>query len=180
MGWRDTIEIIDGVEVVTKTAKEKKKESDKKYKEANKDKIKAANKKYVEANKDKIKEYYKSNKEKIKEYNKQYNEVNKDRIKEYKEANKDKIKEYKQSPQGKKVASISEWKRRGVKHDNFDELYTIYLNCTNCMVCDKKFKNTRDRCLDHSHETGLYRNVLCQSCNNRDHWKKVIEQQQKE
>jgi hypothetical protein len=54
------------------------KESNKKYKEANKDKEKA----YREANKDKRKAYIETNKEHIAKKNKEYKEANKDRAKE--------------------------------------------------------------------------------------------------
>ena len=158
--------------------KEKLRETSKKYREENKDKIKAKGKAYHDLNKEKIKEYREANKEKITKQRKKHREENIERLLEqsntYRKNNLEKIKEYNQSPQGIKSRVIRRWKFSGVLHDNFDELYTIYLNCTNCMVCDKKFKNTRDRHLDHSHETGLYRNVLCCSCNNRDYWKKVL------
>ena len=159
MGFSDKIVCVGdffGIELfVLKTGKERNAE----YREENKEKFNNRDKKYREENKEK---------------NKLYREKNKEKLKKYREDNKEKIKEYNQSPQGKKTKILSSWKCAGVLHDNFDELYTIYLNCTNCMVCDKEFKNTKDRHLDHSHETGLYRNVLCCACNTRDNWIKVL------
>ena len=101
--------------------------------------------------------------EKRKEYMKEYKR-NKEYMKEYN-------KKYKQSENGKKSNSISLWKRRGIIHDNFDELYELYLNTTECMVCKKVFNDNFDRCLDHDHETGEYRQILCRYCNNQDNWK---------
>jgi hypothetical protein len=84
--------------------KETRKESDKKYKDANKEKIKQTNKKYRDENKDKIKkyrdehkEYYKKYRDEHKEYYKKYYKENEDKIKEKNkinyEKNEDKIKE---------------------------------------------------------------------------------------
>ena len=110
-----------------------------------------------------MKEYRQKNKEKIRQKVKEYKQKNKDNIKQYN-------KEYRQTENGKKTNRISEWKKYGVIHDNFDELYKLYLNTTECMVCKKTFKNTKDRCLDHDHETGEYRQILCRYCNNQDNW----------
>ena len=81
--------------------KEKIKEKNKQYYEANKEANKEKRKKYYEANKETYKErakqYYEANIEKKKEYSKEYRQANKENIKEnskqYKEANKEKIKE---------------------------------------------------------------------------------------
>jgi hypothetical protein len=138
-------------------------------------------KEYNEKNKEKIKEqrkeYREANKEKIKEYNKEYYHVNQDKFKEYKELHREKIKEqqkeydkeYRQTEVGKKSHRISRWKRWGVKHEDFNALYEYYLNCKNCEECnielqEGNFGNNK-RCLDHDHQTGLFRNVLCNSCN---------------
>jgi hypothetical protein len=78
--------------------KEKKKRANNAYRESNKDKLKAQYKAYREANKDKIKAQYKAyreaNKDKIKARLKAYHEANKDKAKAYKEANKSKTNAY--------------------------------------------------------------------------------------
>ena len=64
-----------------------------------------------------------------------------------------------------KYITISTWKTRGVVYDDFDNLYATYINTMNCNHCSKEFKNTRDRHLDHCHETGAFRMIVCQKCN---------------
>jgi len=116
--------------------------------------------------------------EERKEYNKQYRIKNKERTKEYLLKNKEYIteqkKEYQQTPNGVKSSSIRRWKYRGVIHEDFDKLYELYINTEECNVCHNSFKSTIDRCLDHSHITGEFRQILCQKCNNRDSWKNKI------
>ena len=90
----------------------------------------------------------------------------KEYMKEYRLKNKEKIKEYNQSPVGKKRCKIARWKHQGlIIDDNIDELYERYINSTNCELCNKEYKNTKDRHLDHCHTTGLFRNIVCCSCN---------------
>ena len=122
------------------------------------------------------KEYYKkwreANKEKIKEHNKKYKEKNKEKTKEYTDKNKEKKKEYDKvyykTEAGKKLHRIQNWKSRGVISDDYNSLYEYYLNCKNCEECNVELvecKKSNSRCLDHNHKTGLFRNVLCNSCN---------------
>ena len=93
--------------------------------------------------------------------------------KRYREKNKEKIKErdteYWKSPAGLKIHRIYKWKSRGVKSDNFDELYEYYLNCNNCEECNVALTNDEvcitKKVLDHNHITGKFRNILCHKCN---------------
>jgi hypothetical protein len=63
---------------------------------------------------------------------------------------------------------IYKWKSRGVIYDDFDELYEIYMNTMNCQNCTKPFITSQNRCLDHNHDTGMFRKIICQGCNVRD------------
>ena len=143
-----------------------------------KEEVAVYKKQYREQNKEKIaeyrKKYYEENKEKLAEQNKKYYYENKEKLaewqKEYREDNKEKRKEYNQTETGKKKNRISNWKRKGVISDDFDALYKYFINCKNCEECnieltEDRYNTATTRCLDHSHETGLFRNVLCQSCN---------------
>ena len=134
--------------------KANKKASSKKWSDNNKDKKKAYNKKYRD-----------NNIEKIKERNKAYSQEHKEEIKEYQE-------EYKQTPKGKRSERISNWKHRGMIEpeggwEAFAEMVEKTKNCGECgveLTIDRHITSTT-RCVDHSHITGLFRNVLCHSCN---------------
>ena len=109
-----------------------------------------------------MREYYKKNKEKILQNQKIYD------AKHLEER-----KEYRKSESGKKSKIVSTWKGYGVKCDDFDKLYELYINTKNCDVCKKDFKDSFDRCLDHCHNTCEFRQILCRSCNNNDHWQLI-------
>ena len=112
------------------------------------------------------------NKEKKKENEKKYREENKEKIKEYGknyyEENKEKRKEYNSTEIAIKSSRISNWKRYGMKCEDWESLYEIYIYTWNCEYCGNPFKNTQDRNLDHNHETGEIRGVLCRECNFND------------
>ena len=128
--------------------------------------------------KERKKEYDRQYYKEKKEYFKQYNLKNKERKAKYYEDNKEQRaeyqQEYRQTPNGKKIGCINNWKCKGVIHEDFDKLYSLYINTKECNVCHKVFKSTTDRHLDHSHITGEYRNVLCNSCNTHDNWRNKI------
>ena len=135
-----------------------------------------------------LKQYQLDNKEKIKEYLKQYQLDNKEKIKEYKRLrylknkekldenqkqynidNKEKVNEYRNSPGGKKSRKISHWKANGLISDDYEKIYEIWLNCKNCEECGIELISgqfgSNKKCMDHSHITGEFRNVLCNKCN---------------
>ena len=115
-------------------------------------------------------------KEYMKEYNKEYYKKNREKrkqqVKEYDKKNKEKLKEYRQTGKGKKLKRISQWRRSGVIHRDFDELYEKFINTELCELCSVKLTEDKTttlttRCLDHDHESGEFRNILCHSCNIR-------------
>ena len=67
-----------------------------------------------------------------------------------------------------KSMTIYNWKYKGVINDNLEEIYETYINTMQCNHCGKVFKKLRDRCMDHCHETGLFRKIVCQRCNVMD------------
>ena len=115
------------------------------------------------------KKYYVDNRESIKEQNKQYKIKNRQKIKEQK-------KQWRINNHD--INTIKNWKRRGLIElqgvYTYESLYEYYVSISHCEVCNKKFKNSFDKCLDHCHTTNIFRWVLCQSCNNHDKWMDLI------
>jgi len=66
-----------------------------------------------------------------------------------------------------KSSTKSNWRKRGMifTNEDFELIYQQYIYCRNCDLCNKEFKTSLDRHLDHCHETGLIRNIVCRSCN---------------
>ena len=57
------------------------------------------------------------------------------------------------------------WKKRGLNMNNFEEIYNNYIHSKYCELCNKQFTKTIDRQMEHCHETGEFRNIVCNSCN---------------
>ena len=92
--------------------------------------------------------------------------------KEYYEKNKEKIKEYNQTPKGKMNNTIKDWERKGLICENREEyeyIYDRWLSSERCEEpkCNKEYTEDNWKCMDHCHLTGLFRNILCHSCNIR-------------
>ena len=125
---------------------------------------KAAYMKKYRANNDRLKE---KEKEYQKEYMKKYRAKNKEKKNEY-------MKEYRQTAKGIKVRIIGQWKWMGVIGDLSTLYDERYLLSTNCEVCNKTYASSLDKCLDHCHQSGEFRQMLCRACNSFDNWKKII------
>ena len=115
--------------------------------------------------------------EKRREYMERTKAKRAEKKREYRQNNKEIFREqrleYNKSPAGKKSTAMRSWRHKGVKNVN-EEMYNHYIATTHCDCCLKEFSCSRDRCLDHDHETGEFRWVICQSCNNHDSWKNKI------
>mgnify|MGYP003657070537 CR=1 FL=1 len=113
------------------------------------------------------KEYYLKNKERIQQRTKLYFIQNREKILDKsKEYYKNNIEYYKSEEMIKK-SRISKWKSRGLITEDIDKLYEYYLSieeCEHCGILLDEDEATR-KCMDHSHTTGQFRNILCKTCN---------------
>tara|TARA_R110002126_G_C10066567_1_gene462202 strand:- start:67 stop:471 length:405 start_codon:yes stop_codon:yes gene_type:complete len=119
--------------------------------------------------------YYQKNREKYAAYGKKYHDENKEKRNENTKRNyqKNKIKyteyqkEYSKTSKGLKIHTFGNWKTSKLIGD-YEMLYKIYLSTKFCDECGFEL-NTGDnrmrKCLDHCHKTGIFRNILCMSCN---------------
>ena len=155
--------------------KEERAAYDKVYKEKNKEKIRAQDRARYQRDKEKNKEKRRAQRKARYEKNKE-SEIaqRKARYEKNKESEIAQNKAWSKTPIGMKSKTLTSWKRQGLIGDLSKIYDERYLHCTHCEVCTKEFSSKSDRCLDHDHETGLFRKVLCRNCNSMDNWKKYI------
>ena len=100
--------------------------------------------------KERLKKYREENKEQIKEYQEKYDWENKERKKEYFQKRKEHFREY-------------NFKRKyNLTLEQIDEILTSQDH--KCLICGKSLIENK-RCIDHNHETGEVRGILCIRCN---------------
>jgi len=82
---------------------------------------------------------------------------------------------YEQTPQGKFLNIISNWKRPpkngyGLICENREEIegiYGLYISSERCEECNCLYTEDNKKCMDHCHESGKFRYILCHSCNTK-------------
>ena len=135
-------------------------------------------------------EYNKQNPRDTKEYSKNYYQKNKERLlqlekERYRKKNpipkikftpeeqkesKDKARiKYRATEKGQKIIKKQDWKKRGVKFtaEEFETIWSQYWKQTECECCGINFTEEwkHKKCLDHDHNTGEFRFILCWTCN---------------
>ena len=117
---------------------------------------------YYKKNKDKIKKYKEDNKDKIKDYTKKYNVKNKGKMSKIYKSIKDK-EEFK--------ARKRDYSRRYCYNISPKDYQNLISNQNNkCAICKQEFnpdKNKSKPHIDHNHDTGKVRGLLCHTCNTR-------------
>jgi len=67
--------------------------------------------------------------------------------------------------------TIRNWKKYGLicrEGESYQDIYSFVMSIEKCNLCNIKFNNenhSQKRCMDHDHNTGYFRQVLCRRCN---------------
>jgi len=101
------------------------------------------------------KEYYQNNKGKIKERNIEYYQNNKEKIKEQKREYRGNNKE--------KLRERGLLRKYGITIEQWNQKLEEQGGC--CASCGDKFTENNKPRVDHNHETGEVRGLLCHGCN---------------
>jgi hypothetical protein len=113
-----------------------------------------------------------------KEYSKKYREEHGLYFYNYRQKHKEyfkrKIREFKYNKDGTrtekydKSMKITNWKASNMKPlptETWDDIYNVYQTTPECMGCGKTFDKKTKKCLDHDHNNGYIRGVICHRCN---------------
>jgi len=142
----------------------------KEYRETHKDKIRQRNKEYYLEHKEEIaqkkKNYYQEHRDEILEKQKKRYENNKNTILQRR-------RKYKRTFNKYVSDRLSRWRHIGVKINSWQEYVDVYNRAGGkCEICGKPLKLSKFddgdfevARLDHDHETGMIRGILCDECN---------------
>jgi hypothetical protein len=113
---------------------------------------------------------------KLKHDNDKYYEKHEERLEYHKERrnteeHKMYMKEFRASEAGIKSARITKMKQLGIISDDYNLLYEKWKETKLCEECNVELvggnKGANRKCIDHDHETGEFRNIICHECNTR-------------
>jgi hypothetical protein len=71
------------------------------------------------------------------------------------------IESYRRNPNTKRRYTLM--RQYGITLEDFEAMKESQKGC--CAICNKPFKNSVDTCIDHCHNTGKVRGLLCNHCN---------------
>ena len=124
--------------------------------------------KNIEDKREAQRRHYHNNKDKKMEYQRVWREKNREREKE-------KTKEYNRDYYQKNHSyhTLRSWEESGLIETDqycYAELYEFYLCVTHCELCNIEFSTgtkrvSNSKVMDHDHETGIFRDVVCHACN---------------
>jgi|ERR1035437_5649575 hypothetical protein len=142
------------------------KEINKRYRVKHKIKIKESNKQYNLKNKKEIDEHNKQyrieQKEEIKKRNEQWNINNKEYSKTYYKNNKEKFKQDFTTKMNKRNLHLK--RKYNITQEQYNELFNKQNG--KCAICGKHQSELKKALgIDHDHETGKNRGLLCDKCN---------------
>ena len=69
-----------------------------------------------------------------------------------------------------KYDTLHMWDKRGVifeSEEHKEEIYQRYIYSSNCELCGKEYKNSKDRKIEHKHDPTKpnFRSICCNKCN---------------
>ena len=113
---------------------------------------------------------------KLEQDRKHYQDNHEERLKYHKEKrgteeHKAYMKEFRASEAGIKSARITRMKQTGIISDDYEALYEKFKNATHCEECNVELisgmRGANKKCTDHDHKTGLFRAIICNTCNTK-------------
>ena len=115
---------------------------------------------------DYMKLYAEKNKERLAEHGKEYRKKklieNPDYYKEKSKKHESYRKLWRET--NRHIISEKQWKQRGIIDMSYDKfLLELEKQDNKCLICNKELNNPQ---VDHDHNTGKYRGILCVPCNN--------------